>query len=525
MPDTPVLEGGLPVVPYDVIDSVRYNDKLPWPVAADGGGPSLQRLDPAAYADDPANWFANGATPGRPNAQNEPPSVTLTAPTPDSSHTLPATILFEAAAADPDGAILKVEYLVDGNKVGEAAAPPYSFAWQATGGIHQVTAVAIDNSFGIGVSAPVAAYISNPASQGLRGDYYANRDLAVPLAFTRVDSTVDFDDYGGAWVNFGGVGSDQFSVRWSGQILAPASGTFTFHAAADDGVRLHVNGQQLVNAWYDQGETEYSATIQLTAGQLYPVVMEMYENWGGAAARLRWTGPGIAKQIIPQASLYPDSTPIVIEHPAHLVREQGSLATFRVIASGFGNSHQWRKNGVAIPGATGPELTLAPLWASDAGQYSAVVSNGHGFVFSNSAILAVTFTDSDGDGIQDSWELAHGLDPNQPADAALDSDGDGRDNLEEFLAGTDPRDPASRFVLDVTAVSGASGSYHLRFTAQPDKGYSIQYRDDLTGETWQNLPGSRIDPQRGGNPRPVEVTDSPPAGNRRFYRAVTPSQP
>ena len=39
-------------------------DKLPWPVAADGGGPSLQRLDPGAYADDPANWFADGATPG-----------------------------------------------------------------------------------------------------------------------------------------------------------------------------------------------------------------------------------------------------------------------------------------------------------------------------------------------------------------------------------------------------------------------------------------------------------------------------
>jgi len=60
-PDSPNLDGS---VPYLAVDEVRYNDRAPWPVAADGDGFSLHRLNLDGYGDDPANWFAGESTPG-----------------------------------------------------------------------------------------------------------------------------------------------------------------------------------------------------------------------------------------------------------------------------------------------------------------------------------------------------------------------------------------------------------------------------------------------------------------------------
>ena len=60
MPDTPNSN----TVPYVTIEAVRYNDKAPWPPAADGSGPSIQRINALVYGNDPGNWMAAAATPG-----------------------------------------------------------------------------------------------------------------------------------------------------------------------------------------------------------------------------------------------------------------------------------------------------------------------------------------------------------------------------------------------------------------------------------------------------------------------------
>jgi len=75
------------------------------------------------------------------------------------------------------------------------------------------------------------------------------------------------------------------------------------YTSSDDGVRLWVDGQALVDNWTDHANTEDKGTIDLAAGNTYSFVMEYYESGGGAVAQLRWSSPHTPKQIIPQAAL------------------------------------------------------------------------------------------------------------------------------------------------------------------------------------------------------------------------------
>jgi RHS repeat-associated protein len=136
---------------------------------------------------------------------------------------------------------------------------------------------------------------------GLKADYYDNLDFTA-LKLTRVESPIKFN-----WGNGSPdptIGPDTFSVRWSGYVEARTTETYTFITTTDDGARLWVNGTQLVNSWVDQGPTDHSGTIALTAGQRYPITFEYYENTGGASAQLSWSTPSIPRQIIPSTALF-----------------------------------------------------------------------------------------------------------------------------------------------------------------------------------------------------------------------------
>jgi hypothetical protein len=86
-------------------------------------------------------------------------------------------------------------------------------------------------------------------------------------------------------------------------VEAAFTGTYTFYTNSDDGVRLWIDGQQLVNNWTDHGTTENRGSIDLVTGNTYSLLMEMYENGGGAVAELRWSSPSTPKELIPQAAL------------------------------------------------------------------------------------------------------------------------------------------------------------------------------------------------------------------------------
>ena len=84
------------------------------------------------------------------------------------------------------------------------------------------------------------------------------------------------------------------------------SGAYTFATESDDGVRLWINNQQVINNWTDHGATtNTSAPITLTAGVSYDVRLEFYDRTGGAIIRLLWSYPGQSQVIIPQSALFP----------------------------------------------------------------------------------------------------------------------------------------------------------------------------------------------------------------------------
>lgn len=136
---------------------------------------------------------------------------------------------------------------------------------------------------------------------GLRGEYFDNIDFTAPV-LTRTDATVNFD-----WGNgspAANIGADTFSVRWTGQVEARFNETYTFYTTSDDGVKLWVNNQLIIDNFRDQAPTEVSGSISLLAGQKYDIRLEYYEKGGGAVSRLAWSSPSTAKQIIPTSQLY-----------------------------------------------------------------------------------------------------------------------------------------------------------------------------------------------------------------------------
>ena len=121
--------------------------------------------------------------------------------------------------------------------------------------------------------------------------------------------------------------------------------------------------------------------------------------------------------------------------------------------------------------------------------------------------------------LPDEWELAHGLNPDNPEDAADDADHDGSTNLQEYLAGTDPRDPASALKLTVQRESEA---VRLQFTSVAGRTYTVQCCDDLLDGIWEQLQVIEASPTNGI----VQLAEPISAEARsRFYRLVTPALP
>ena len=143
------------------------------------------------------------------------------------------------------------------------------------------------------------------AGNGLVGQYFRSQTGGqyTERLLARVDQTVAFNWEGGA--PDPALPTDNFAVRWTGTLLVPASGLFTFTTRTDDGVRLWVDGQLLIDKWQPQSPTTWSATTTLVAGTRVSIRMDYYEAGGGAEASLSWIVPGGVLEVVPATVLVP----------------------------------------------------------------------------------------------------------------------------------------------------------------------------------------------------------------------------
>ena len=118
-----------------------------------------------------------------------------------------------------------------------------------------------------------------------RGEYFANTSLTGEPVLVRNDTEINFD--WGAGSPGGGLPVDQFGVRWT-RWMHFRAGTYRFTVTADDGVRLWIDGQFVLNEWHDGSMTPYSVDLYLPRGN-HSVQLEYYENLGGAAVKFTWT--------------------------------------------------------------------------------------------------------------------------------------------------------------------------------------------------------------------------------------------
>lgn len=237
------------------------------------------------------------------------------------------------------------------------------------------------------------------ASQyGLAGRYYADdgshnfpagSDDPMRFMMARNDPKLSFN-----WGIGGpapGLQGDNFMAKWTGYITVPTSGSYTFGAFTDDGLRVKLNNgflgasQTVLDSWQDQATTVWGSGTNLTAGQQVPITIEYFEHGGGAVLNLQVRGPGISDQEIPvkwltpKASALPDAWRLGVDVDGNIGYERLRVAGSNVIledSTRATHEYTWTGSGYKPPVNEDGQLTR-----NADNTYTLIDTDGRTYVF------------------------------------------------------------------------------------------------------------------------------------------------
>jgi uncharacterized protein (DUF1800 family) len=177
---------------------------------------------------------------------------------------------------------------------------------------------------------------------GLTGQYYTNSSRfytnvanfnPANLFWVTNDAVVDFRWGPGMNPNL----SNTFAtVRWTGQVRPQFTEAYVFETKTDDGVKLWVNDQLIIDSWQYQGTTTWTNTINVTADVRYNIRMEYYNYGANARAHLFWHSDSQPRQIIPAARLYPSAggySPSAVTTPLNAIAFLGQPFSYSIQAA------------------------------------------------------------------------------------------------------------------------------------------------------------------------------------------------
>lgn len=128
---------------------------------------------------------------------------------------------------------------------------------------------------------------------GLKAEYYDNQDLEGQ-AKVRTDEWINFEPANQAPDPF--IPKPPVSIRWTGVLKPTITGNYKLGFATDDGCRLFIDGEQLIDSWHNRGVATDIVEIELQAEKEYMLKAEYYDNGGGASAKLYWEAPDVSNQ-------------------------------------------------------------------------------------------------------------------------------------------------------------------------------------------------------------------------------------